>query len=73
MELTIFRRTQADYEKHTAELFKSLDRIDIFLVRLEGLTYVFGEQMTEIDIIMFSSITHPIRRSLPTTRFSKLT
>jgi putative glutathione S-transferase len=38
-----------------AELFKSLDRIE-GLLKSSGDPYVFGEEMTEIDTILFPSI-----------------
>jgi putative glutathione S-transferase len=53
---TGFASTQAAYEENVFSLFKSLDRLELHLAEGEHQPYIFGKNITEADIRLYTTI-----------------
>jgi putative glutathione S-transferase len=51
-----FAATQSEYNKHTTDLFQSLDRLERHLSQAGHYPYLFGQHITEADIRLYTTI-----------------
>ena len=51
-----FAQTQEDYDKHCKVVFKTLDRLEAMLDDYKSLYILPGDEMTEIDIKLFTTL-----------------